>query len=340
MPNELPPFRFEDFTLGNVPTDIWFSWALLTAAMLGYWYHRYRQSGVLTFDVFFVGLYLYVPIVFMALFAYSPLNSVATGDAHWKYMPYIREAFYVSVFGIVVFAAAAWVGARRSGPLPGMRAMSHALHDFWLKPYGLVILLGIITVLAIAVVSTLGVTSSRDAAMQNTQLRPMSHLFSAFAVIGMYLFLVEGYRRNSWLFTLIGVALVVGLLAFGTRKLTVGTLLYYSAMRMINLRTFKAGRAIIAGGVLVALLVGLAIAVEAWRQQDLSPDRIAAAPVNILFGNNLSELRDFAWIISNWDHEPLGARRMSRAFCRSSHRIYCRNAESGVGGISLRRLRA
>jgi oligosaccharide repeat unit polymerase len=305
MPNEAAPFHFEDFTLGHIPADIWFSFAVLTLAMLGYWYHRFRQSGVLTFDVFFVGLYLYIPIVFMSLFAFSPLNSNATGDWHWKYVPYIREAFYVSVFGIVVFAVTAWLASRNSTPLPGLRALSHSLNDFWLKPYGMTVLLGIIGILAVSVISTLGVTSSRDSAMQNTELRPMAHLFATFAVIGMYLFLVEGYRRNSWTFTLIGVVLVVSMLAFGTRKITVGTLLYYAAMRLINTQTHRAGRAIMASVVMVALLIGTAIAVEAWRINDFSPERMAAAPVNILFGNNLSELRDFAWIISGWDHEPL-----------------------------------
>lgn len=305
MPNEPEPFRFEDFTLGHVPGDIWFSWAVLTVAMLGYWYHRFGQSGVLTFDVFFVGLYLYIPIVFMSLFAFSPLNSSATGDWHWKYLPHIREAFYVSVFGIFVFAATACLASRNSAPLPGLRALSHSLNDFWLKPYGLTILLGIIGILAVGVISTLGITSSRDSAMKNTELRPMSHLFSAFVVIGMYLFLVEGYRRNSWTFTLIGVALVVSMLAFGTRKITVGTLLYYSAMRLINEQTHKAGRAIMASVLMLSLLIGMGLAVEAWRNNDFSPEGMAAAPVKILFGNNLSELRDFAWIISGWDREPL-----------------------------------
>jgi oligosaccharide repeat unit polymerase len=305
MPNEAEPLRLEDFTLGNVPTDIWCSWALLSVSMLGYWYYRFRQSGALTFDVFFVGLYLYIPIVFMSIFAFSPLNMNATGEWHDRYVPHIREAFYVSVFGIVVFVASAWLGARKSTPLPGLRALSHSLNDFWLKPYGLVILLAIIGVLAVGVISTLGVTNSRDTAMRNTELRPISHLFSTFAVIGMYLFLVEGYRRNSWNYTLIGAALIVGLLAFGTRKVTVGTLLYYSAMRLINCKTQRIGRVALAGGVVVTLLVGLAIGVEAWRNKRFSSEHLAAAPVNVLFGNNLSELRDFAWVISGWDREPL-----------------------------------
>ncbi len=305
MPPEVEPFRFEDFTLGYIPADIWFSWGVLTVLMLVYWIIRFRKSGVLTFDVFFVGLYLYIPIVFMSLFAFSPLNSTATGDWHWKYVPYIREAFYVSVFGIVVFASSALLASRRSTPLPGLRALSHSLNDFWLKPWGITVLLGIIGILAAGVIATLGIGSARDAAMTNTELRPIAHLFATFAVIGMYLMLVEGYRRNSWTFTLIGWALVIGLLAFGTRKLTVGTLLYYSAMRLINLQTFKAGRAIAAMALMVVLLVGLAIGMEAYRIGDFSPERLAAAPVNTLFGNNLSELRDFAWILSGWDHEPL-----------------------------------
>jgi oligosaccharide repeat unit polymerase len=314
MPPEVEPFRFADFTLGHVPADIWFAWGMLTVAMLGYWYYRFRQSGVLTFDVFFVGLYLYVPIVFMSLFAFSPLNSHSTGDWHWKYLPYIREAFYVSVFGIVVFATTALLASRNHAPLPGLRALSYSLNDFWLKPWGITTLLGLIGILAVGVITTLGIGSSRDAAMTNTELRPMAHLFATFAVIGMYLFLVEGYRRNSWLLTLIGCVLVVALIAFGTRKLTVGTLLYYSAMRLINLRTYRAGRAFAAMGLMVVLLVGMAIGMEAYRIGDFSPERLAAAPVNTLFGNNLSELRDFAWILSGWNHEPLMGQTYASGF--------------------------
>ena len=51
------------------------------------------------------------------------------------------------------------------------------------------------------------------------------------------------------------------------------------------------------------ILVGLGV--ETIRQEELSLSRFTAAPVYVLFGNNLSELRDFAWMLSAWDHEPL-----------------------------------
>ena len=121
----------EPFTLGDLPSDMLIAWVLLTLSMAGYWFWRFRPSGVLTFDVFFIGLYLYLPIVGMALFAYSPLNSFSTGDWHWRYLPQLHEAFYVSLFGAAAFLLSAAVASRWDSAPPGYRSVYRAIHDFW-----------------------------------------------------------------------------------------------------------------------------------------------------------------------------------------------------------------
>ena len=68
------------------PPDIWIAWIVLSSAMAIYWWVRCRGRCILTFDVFFVGMYLYMPIVFMSLFAFSPWNEPATGDWYWLYV--------------------------------------------------------------------------------------------------------------------------------------------------------------------------------------------------------------------------------------------------------------
>ena len=44
---------------------------------------------------------------------------------------------------------------------------------------------------------------------------------------------------------------------------------------------------------------------EAVRNGELSASRLAAAPSYLLFGNNVCEMRDFAWLLAAWDREPL-----------------------------------
>jgi oligosaccharide repeat unit polymerase len=316
MPNsdEAQLSDIRDFTLGDVPADVWLVWTALTVAMIGYWYCRFRRSGVLSFDVFFVFLYLYLPIVFMAIFAFSPLNSAVTGESHWWYIPSIREAFYVSLTGAAAFVLASLSAATRNHPPPGFGWLRQAVCGFWMQNQGIVLLLAMTGCLGSLVVATVGVVQSREAAAQHTEFRPIAHVFSSVSVFAMLVMLVEGRRRRSWPLTGAGVMLTLAMVGFGTRKVTVGTILYYAAMRLINLRTRRVARTALVSVVVVTALVASALAVEALRQDDLSTERLASAPIHILFGNNLSELRDFAWILSGWDGELLMGRTYVSGF--------------------------
>jgi oligosaccharide repeat unit polymerase len=296
----------EPFTLGNVPADIWLCWIALSAAMLGYWLWRARTVCVLTFDVFFIALYLYLPIVFMSLFAFSPLNAtVATDEWHWRYLPKIHEAFYVSLFGAAVFLASAYVAARSAAPPPGLTLVARSLRDFWSTRAGLTLLLSLVGMLGIGVIATVGVASARENSQAHTEFRPLAHLFSTFAVLGMYITLIEGYRRGSTKLTATGVVLAILMLGFGTRKVTVGTLLYYGAIRLINSRSRKIMLPLACSALGLVALIVAALGVEAWRSGEFNTEVIRVAPQRLLFGNNLSELRDFAWMLSAWDQEPL-----------------------------------
>lgn len=295
----------EGLTLGDVPADIWFWWVTLTLAMVVYWYVRYRRNGILSFDVFFVFLYVYVPIVFMSIFAFSPLNEVSTGDWHWRYLGKLREAFYVSLAGAAAFLGTSLLAARTSGPPPGYRWVRRAVCDFWMRDQGLAVLLGLTALFGSTVVATAGFVQSREMVQEHTQFRPTAHVFNSLAVVAMTVTLVEGYRRRSPLLTAAGAAITLGMVGFGTRKITVGTMLYYAAMRLIHTRS----RRVIFMGTLAVLtvlaLITAALAVEALRNEELSGERMALAPVHFMFGNNLSELRDFAWILAGWDGDFL-----------------------------------
>jgi hypothetical protein len=126
-----------------------------------------------------------------------------------------------------------------------------------------------------------------------------------FAVMGMYFALIEGYCRRSWKFTIVAVLLVLLMMGYGSRKVIVGTLLYYGAVRLVNARSRRIVLAVCCSVAAVVLLVVTALAMEAFRNGELSASRLAAAPSYLLFGNNVCETRDFAWILAAWDREPL-----------------------------------
>ncbi len=292
------------FELG-VPSDVWFAWGVLTLAMLVYWWVRCRGKCLLTFDVFFVGLYLYLPIVFMSLFAFSPWNIPATGDWYDRYLLRLHEAFYVSLLGAVAFLLAAAFSSRWTSAPPGYRLVYRSLRDFWTTTPGLTLLTTLILALGAVTVATTGVTGSREVVMAHTELRPVAHLFSCFAVLGMYASLIAAYCWRSWKLAALGVLLTLTMLGFGTRKVTVGTLIYFGAVQLINARP---RRPLLAGCCAVAAVLGLiaiALGVETVRQEEWTLSRFTAAPAYVLFGNNLSELRDFAWMLAAWDREPL-----------------------------------
>ena len=116
---------------------------------------------------------------------------------------------------------------------------------------------------------------------------------------------IAAYCRRSWKLAGLGVLLTLMMLGFGTRKVTVGTLIYYGAIRLANSRP---RRPLLTMGCTLAAVVGLiaiALAVETVRQEEWTLSRFTAAPAYVLFGNNLSELRDFSWLLAAWDGEPL-----------------------------------
>ena len=217
----------EPFTLGDIPLDVLCVSGVMTLMMIGYWFVRYRQAGALTLDLFFYFLYLYVPIVFTTIFAFSPLNRMSTGDDwYWRYVPYLREAYYVSLLGAAVFSISAVVASRCDSAPPGYRLLYRSIRDFWGTAPGLAILVALILALGAVTVATAGFVNSREHVMKQTELRPAAHLFSVFAVMGMYFALIEGYCRRSWKFTAVAMMLVMLMIGYGSRKVIVGTLLY------------------------------------------------------------------------------------------------------------------
>jgi hypothetical protein len=304
----------EGLSLGDVPGDIWFWWTTLTVAMLAYWYVRFRRNGVLSFDVFFVFMYVYLPIVFMSIFAWSPLNMVSTGDWHWRYLDKLREAFYVSLAGAATFLVAALVAGRDSSPPPGYHWVRRSICDFWMRKQGIALLVTLTALFGSTVVATVGVVQARQTVAEHTEFRPTAHIFNSLAVIAMTVTLIEGYRRRSAFLTALGAALTLAMVGFGTRKVTVGTMLYYAAMRVINTRSRRVVLMATLAGVLAVSLVTSALVVEALRNDDLTADRLAMGPMHFIFGNNLSELRDFAWILSGWDGELLKGKTYAAGF--------------------------
>ena len=139
----------------------------------------------------------------------------------------------------------------------------------------------------------------RQFSFENTSLRPAINLYSVILPTITLSLLVYGFGHNRF-FVFAGL-MCSGLgLMIGTRGASIETLFIFVvcliiAYRYKNLAAFTLS---IAGFVTVAIVIGI---LRSTADGDNSVDILQTVSFQIFFGNNFSDFRDYAWILSGFD---------------------------------------
>lgn len=287
-----------------VPSDILTVCICLTVLFLFYWGYRVHtsRSGILTLDIFLVSQ-MVVPIICFTPFAFSPENMMSTGLHFYRaYVLFVPSAFYVSLLGLLTFAVAALLFRSTKATAPGFTTVESSILGYWLTAEGCVMLFSM-NALVLIVLALFGgdPTRIRYTVQEDTVLRPLSNAMNGITAMGLPIILVYGHVRRDWRFTLLALTMAAATAAFGTRAPVIGGFVEYAAIRVIAARDPRVFRsAVLLTAAMIVLIVG-ALALESLRDGEDAPSALASSLPRLAYGNNISDVRDFAWVMSRWD---------------------------------------
>ena len=281
-------------------------WIAAIMVAVAWFIREHSRHRLLTIPSYVVLLWMFVPILLQYPFTYSPLNAVvATGlMAFETYVPVLDRTFLICLVGMLSFMAGFAIKSRRAAFAPhqhlvlGLQAWSSG-PLLWLTGYALLALFLLLLLAGVA-----GSSGMRSAAMTTPALRPFFNLAMTLlpTIIGLVL-LVAVEKRDIALGVLLLLLLLLAAItgsrgaAFGGVATYVATVLTYRSLQS-RLMT----RHVLVMIPIAILMLLLILYLGDLRAGQYNPLVTAARFGSLLFyGNNFSDLRDFAWVLSYWD---------------------------------------
>jgi O-antigen polysaccharide polymerase Wzy len=284
-------------------TSIWAVSLLVVLVWLVRQLLQHRLVTYLSSTIFFAFL---LPIIIQYPFAFSPLNGLTIGAANYdNYKSHVDAAFLITMAGLVMLIVGyAVTGARgrQFRPLSmvesGLRVWTQSVFLqlsslFILVLFGLLLALGLI-----------GAEGARNTAQSVPALRPLYNIAHILLPLTIALDLYVGLlkrRRAMLALALVNVALAT---LTGARTVAIGGLLLYAMAALVQASLLRRLRV---STVLKILPLGVALLVAAVYLGDVREGQfnifrtIATLGIKLFYGNNFSDLRDFAWVRSYWD---------------------------------------
>jgi hypothetical protein len=281
-------------------------WALVLSLVLGWLFLQALQRRPVTFLSSLLFFSLLLPIVLQYPFTFSPLNGLTIGpDGYTKYTSQVDSAFLITLAGMAAVLVGYAAARKQSSRLLPLSLVTAGLR-VWSQRAFLEVTSGFMLVLfgILASVGLIGSEGARNLAQGQPALRPLYNIAHVLLpiTIGLCLFVGLRTRRRTILF--LGIA-NTGLAALtGARAVALGGLLLYLTTLLIHrsllrqLRVTQMLKLIPLAGTLLLLAVYLGDVREG--QYNLLRSG-ATLGFKLFYGNNLSDLRDFAWVKSYWD---------------------------------------
>lgn len=288
-------------------------WHVLVSALVVLYfcqsYYRYCLAKGLPIDLYHGLLFmkLVFPMFIMSLFAYDMRNSIFIGNASVYLQPCLGEAFGATALGaVIVFAVSSQVMLKNFPlKLQWLRKQAELFSELVREP-SISIFHGCAAIVGVAIVEAYLIAhfgasafDLKTSALGAEEIRPLSNFFvMSYGPIAMYALLV------CWLKFRIRSAVVVAFLLVALESISGARGAMLGPVFTIGL--IWAGRRrgqvkIATALVAVGLLGSTVIAVEAAK--GTSGD--VTAMDRILYGNDFSDVRDFAHILSKWDRHEL-----------------------------------
>lgn len=300
-----------DFLVGFGAPSTVALWLVACTIAVG-WVARSGRALV-TVPTYLVVFWFVLPILLQYPFTFSPANALATGiPAFNSYQDYIDHALLICLAGMASFGLSFAIWSKRARPnwpvLFVARALSAWSHSGLLWGTSLAVI-GLFFFLSGA--GLLGAEGMRHRAMESPVLRPIYNVAATILPLLIAIVLLVASEKGRAVLWTLAVLLLLPALLTGSRGVAFGGIMsfgltvlgYHSLRGTLDLR--RVARALPLAVVL--LLVALYLADLRVGQYDPLLT-LASTGYDLFYGNNFSDLRDFAWVLAYWDGDWLGGR--------------------------------
>lgn len=283
--------------LGRISSLNWLLLAVCTAAFLGFYILDYRRWGCLSFNSYFFGFSYFLKVVVMYPLAWSANNIFATRQHFASILIHLDKALYITLGGfccMLLGIVAARVITRT--PPPACRIIYDIIANGWHSGGG--ISLGLLAIFGMTLALFLmGFQPfvARSLVFERNDLRPFYNLWSQIVPFFAINIIIFGAVQKKWPLLALGV-LVAGLGVIGGNR-TVAILSLMQVGVILGMpRRFRNLPMLLLGALVLA---SVAISISSLRTPSLKEQSDFLS--SLLYGNNLSDLRDFAWILTGMD---------------------------------------
>jgi oligosaccharide repeat unit polymerase len=289
----------------------------LTLFVISYYRNCYRRGYRVDFWHAQLFLACIFPNMIMLPFAKSDLNFLVLGSDLPVVVAVLPLVFLITLVGYVAVLAggAIWrlqagLGLRQDAirvldivPRCSMMLMSSSRI---LVFQSAICFLGQVAILSFYFLSNGFGFDLRGFTFENPTLRPIALVISNYSIVISSHCLARYVNTKEKILLLCTLALTGGLVFFGARgnlvAIYINVLLCYFIMLRNKLSLFR----VVSLTVLVTIF---GFYLGSARAGDFSPTGFFASFVTLLFyGNTFSDLRDFAWVYSAWDHAFWGGK--------------------------------
>ena len=276
-------------------------------------YYRtcYRKSYRMDFWHLELLLLCVIPNMLMLPFAGSAPNALILGSDYRTVAAVIPRVFLVTLFGYVTFLAGGSLWRLHLGI--GIRArVARALGliprcSMMLMSSGRLLIMQTFICLTFEIgLLTFNYANRgfnfdlRSLAFEKPALRPILQVTSFYSIIIASHCLARYLDRKEKSLLYCNLSLAAGLLLFGSRG---GLLSIYLNLLVCVIMKRRRNVSLLRLGVIAAFILCFIFYLGNVRGGEYSPIAFATSIVFLLFyGNNFSDLRDFAWVYASWDH--------------------------------------
>jgi oligosaccharide repeat unit polymerase len=285
--------------------------AAIASFLVSYYLTCYRRGYRIDFWHLSIFLTCVLPGFLMLPFSRSELNAPIVGQDFPMVVEAIPDVFLITLLGYFAILVGGGLWRLRAGA--GIRKTAMQVIEvlprcsrMLMSSPGLLVFQSLICISFQALVLAIYFAQNgfgfdlRAFTFANPTLRPVAVAVSSYSVIiGSHCLARYVEKKERLLLACVGF-LALGLVFFGSRASLFSICLNIFICHFIRQRRRTSlFRLVAIGGVLVATAFYLGSA----RAGDYSlADFFTAFALILLYGNNFSDLRDFAWVYARWDH--------------------------------------
>ncbi len=279
--------------------------------LFSYYFKCYRKGYRIDFWHMQLFLVCVLPNLIMLPFAGSELNRIVLGGDLRAVQAAVPWVFLITFIGYLSMLAGGAVWSLHAGL--GIRNEAARIINFiprcsllMMSSRGLLIFHSLLCLFFQMAVLAIYYSQSgfgfdvRGFTFANPALRPVALVISNYSIVTASHCLARYIDRKEKILLAMTVLLSFGLLFFGSRgnlvAIYLSILVCYFIKRRANISLFKIC-------VLIVVITAVGFYLGSVRAGSFSISTFFASVIFLLFyGNNFSDLRDFAWVYQAWDH--------------------------------------